>query len=310
MFCPTCGTKFPDGAKFCPACGAPLRAPVAAPAPMAPASGATGQQRGSGGVVSRSILPRRSKVPAAQRRRGGLIAPFLAFASLLAAIVILGMVGIALGYNVPILSSVADMTVDSRAYCGYVRLRSVNSGTTDNVFDLDIGIDYDVKVDGDQGNAGIFGWKDGTSYYEVSSFTSAEGMKTRGMVFVPPTIRRGNPRGYCGYLLAYCVDKTVYANGYILHFVDSNQVDYTYIAHATSVRSSVPWDQEFHPFTGAMSLSGGLLEFLNPVSPKFDLTAAGQHPTIHGTWKKESNGRLVLSFSGVEFYLDYDPMLP
>ena len=44
MFCPKCGTKNVDGAKFCTGCGAPL-----GPAPAAPVGGGGLERRFCGG---------------------------------------------------------------------------------------------------------------------------------------------------------------------------------------------------------------------------------------------------------------------
>ena len=54
MFCPKCGTKNVDGAKFCCGCGAPL-----GPAPAAPVAGGVG----STAVPAAGVKPRRKKAP-------------------------------------------------------------------------------------------------------------------------------------------------------------------------------------------------------------------------------------------------------
>jgi uncharacterized membrane protein YvbJ len=55
MFCPQCGEKIPDDAKFCPKCGAALVKTKAAPAPAAPAPAAT-RERTSGMAVASLVL--------------------------------------------------------------------------------------------------------------------------------------------------------------------------------------------------------------------------------------------------------------
>lgn len=76
MFCGNCGKRIPDGARFCPGCGAP--APDAEPEPARAAGEEPGQKAPSG--------PGTAIAPARRRRRAPLVA---------AAVVLVAVVGVA-----------------------------------------------------------------------------------------------------------------------------------------------------------------------------------------------------------------------
>lgn len=307
MFCPNCGTKAPDGAKFCGVCGTPLphaRPENGAPAQQQMTQAAPRPAQQPAPQPAMRPAPQPAAAPAAASAAassGGSTA--LRVVGIVAVVALLAVAGVlflsATGANVPLVSSLLNggefqgtITVSSEGASGIGGFTTTIDG--DKIAMSNSGTD---EVEGTVSEK----YQRGTStVYEVDE---TEGITASGVddlseatakVMVPQGIGKGEPRGMLGYVVrgggnsGTGIGDIYMLIGVYFDFHDDGTVDIG--------------------MAGAMEQSSSALDKADPTLDTFDPTDSTRTGSATGTWTKPYDGRIEIELEGADgtLCIDYD----
>lgn len=311
MFCPNCGSKAPDGAKFCGVCGTPL--------PHARVEGsASSQQQVTQAAVrpAQQAAPQPAMQPAAQFAPQPAPAPAAASAAassggsvalrvvgIVAVVTLLAVAGAlflaATGTNVPLVSSL----LSGGEFQGTI---TVSSDGASGIGGFTTTIDGDKIAMSNYGTDEVEGtvsekYQRGTStVYEIDETDGASISGTDGFteatakVMVPQGIGKGEPRGMLGYVVrgggngGTGIGSIYMLVGVYFDFHADGTVDIG--------------------VAGAMERSSSALDKADPTLDAFDPSDSARTQAATGTWTKPYDGRIEIELEGADgtLYLDYE----
>lgn len=305
MFCPNCGSKAPDGAKFCGLCGAPLplaRVESGAPAPQ-PAAQTTvppAPQPATQAAVRPAPQPAPVAAPAAASSGGSAALRAVGIVAVVALLAVAGALFLAAtGTNVPLVSSL----LSGGEFQGTI---TVSSDGASGIGGFTTTIDGDKIAMSNYGTDEVEGtvsekYQRGTStVYEVDETDDASISGTDGLteatakVMVPQGIGKGEPRGMLGYVVrgggngGTGIGSIYMLVGVYFDFHAGGTVDIG--------------------VAGAMERSSSALDKADPTLDAFDPSDSARTQAATGTWTKPYDGRIEIELEGADgtLYLDYE----